>query len=320
MPLSQEQIAAVQAARHASGGYIPKELVAQLVASGIPIEQLMLDLIPMAQSYAIPPISNFFVGAVSHGKSGALYFGANYEFPGAALSFCVHGEQAATAEAINFGDGGIDILAISAAPCGYCRQFLYELTTASQLRIVLPNTPPALLTSLLPDAFGPGDLGVTAALMSPQDHHLKLVDPGASPHPPHPLHPTAPTPAGQGTSAINSTHPEPGDPVVAAALKAANASYAPYSSSYAGVALRAGDGTVYSGAVAENAAFNPSMSPLEAAVVSLAINGGKKYADIADAVLVEVAGAVASQVSATKAVLAAMTGVPLRVYAAVPTC
>jgi cytidine deaminase len=286
MPLSSEQIEIIQAARRASGGYVPAALVARFVAEGIPIDQLMLDLIPVAQTYAIPPISNFRVGAVSLGASGALYFGANYEFVGEALSFSVHGEQAATAEAISFGETGLDKLAVSAAPCGYCRQFLYELATAAKLEILLPKTPPARLTSLLPDAFGPGDLGVTAALMSPQDNHLKLIDPAA-------------------------------DPVTEAALRAANASYAPYSHSYAGVALRTGDGRVYSGAVAENAAFNPSLSPLEAAVVSLVISGGRAYSDITDAVLVEVAGAVASQVSATKAVLASITAVPLRVCAAV---
>ena len=62
--------------------------------------------------------------------SGNLYFGANYEFPGQALSFTVHAEQAATMHAISFGETGIDLLAVSAAPCGYCRQFLNELTTA----------------------------------------------------------------------------------------------------------------------------------------------------------------------------------------------
>jgi len=36
------------------------------------------------------------------------------------------------------------------------------------------KTPPALLTSLIPDAFGPSDLNVTAALMSPQSHGMTL--------------------------------------------------------------------------------------------------------------------------------------------------
>jgi cytidine deaminase len=77
-------------------GMIPAAEVAQFLhASGMTIEQLMLALIPQAQSAAIPPISNFFVGAVALGASGSIYFGANYEFVGQALSFTVHGEQAA---------------------------------------------------------------------------------------------------------------------------------------------------------------------------------------------------------------------------------
>ena len=267
-------------------GAVPAAEVAQFLrASGMTVQQLMLALLPQAQNFARPPISNFFVGAVALGASGALYFGANYEFPGQALSFTVHGEQAATAHAISRGETGMQKLAVSAAPCGYCRQFLYELTTASTLEIVLPNKPTVLLTTLIPNAFGPSDLGVTAALMSPQSHGmtLKLGD---------------------------------NDPVVKAALAAANASYAPYTFDYAGVALKTTDGAIFTGSVAENAAYNPSMSPLEAAVVSLVISGGKSYDDIVDAVLVEAAGSKVSQLAATRAVLAAITSVPLRAFEA----
>lgn len=285
--MTNEQIAAIEAARQKAGGRIPADVVAGLVAGGISIEQLMLELIPLAKQFAIPPISNFFVGAVALGTSGALYFGANYEFAGQALSFTVHGEQAATVEAISFGETGITTLAVSSAPCGYCRQFLNELTTASTLQILIPSTPAASLPSLLPNAFGPGDLGITTALMSPHSHDLVLADSHA------------------------------GDPLIDAALRAANASYAPYSKSYSGIALQTSDGAIYTGGVAENAAFNPSMSPLEAAVVSLVINGGRTYADITDAVLVEVQGAIASQIRATTDVLSAITTVPLRVVAAV---
>jgi len=112
------------------------------------------------------------------------------------------------------------------------------------------------------------------------------------------------------------TLPSPDD-VTMAALKAANSSYAPYSLSYAGVALKTADGSIYTGSVAENAAFNPSMSPLEAAVVALTITGGKKYSDITDAVLVEAAGSKASQIGVTRAVLATMMKVGLRVFEAV---
>jgi cytidine deaminase len=267
-----------------TNGAIAAPVVAQFLrSSGMSIEQLMLALVPLAQKYAIPSISNFFVGAVALGASGSIYFGANYEFVGQALSFTVHGEQAATAHAIARGETGMQKLAVSAAPCGYCRQFLYELTTASTLQILLPNTPATLLTSLIPDAFGPGDLGITAALMSPQSHGMTLS-------------------------------PIIHDPVVKAALAAANASYAPYTFSYAGVALKTRDGGIFTGSVAENAAFNPSMSPLEAAIVNLVISGGKSYADIIEAVLVEATSSKASQSAATHAVLSAITSVPLRIY------
>jgi cytidine deaminase len=282
--LSNEQMSEIEAACQSAGGYVPVAVVERIVASGVPLEQLMLDLIPRAKTFAIPAISNFFVGAVAHGVSGNLYFGANYEFPGQALSFTVHGEQAATVHAISFGETGIDLLAVSAAPCGYCRQFLNELTTASTLQIILPNMPATSLTSLLPNAFGPVDLGVTAALMSPQSHGMTL-DVMA-------------------------------DDVIAAALRAANSSYAPYSGSYAGVALQTSDGSIYTGGVAENAAFNPSMSPLEAAIVALTINGRRSYGDIIGAVLVEAAQSNASQIDATRNVLATITNVPLRVYEA----
>jgi cytidine deaminase len=106
------------------------------------------------------------------------------------------------------------------------------------------------------------------------------------------------------------------DDLTNAALKAANASYAPYSASYAGVALKTSDGSIYTGGVAENAAFNPSMSPLEAAIVTLTINGRKKYSDIIDAVLVQAAGSKACQIDATRDVLATITRVPLRVFEA----
>jgi cytidine deaminase len=150
--------------------------------------------------------------------------------------------------------------------------------------VVLPDMPATPLQDLLPHAFGPRDLGIDAALMSPQSHHLTL------------------------TGAI--------DDLTRAALDAANASYAPYSHSYAGVALRTSDGAIHTGGIAENAAFNPSLSPLEAAIVTMSIRGGKTYADLTDAVLVEVANAKASQAGAARAVLETLTTAPLRVYTA----
>ena len=89
-------------------GYISAEEVgARLGQTGMTVEQLLLALIPQAQKYAIPPISNFFVGAAALGQSGSVYLGANFEFVGQALSFTVHAEQAAVTNAMAHGESGI---------------------------------------------------------------------------------------------------------------------------------------------------------------------------------------------------------------------
>ena len=210
----------------------------------------LLSLLPQAAAFAKPPISNFRVGAIARGASGKLHFGANLEFAGEALGFTVHAEQSAVVNAWMSGETLIDVVATSAAPCGYCRQFLNELAGADQLVVVMPEeTRP--LRELLPSSFGPRDLGVTGGLLAPQDHGLVSDD---------------------------------DDGLAQAALAAANRSYAPYSKSYAGVALRTHDGTIVAGPYAENAAFNPSLSPLQAALSQLNMRGGA-WSDIAEAAL-----------------------------------
>lgn len=252
----------------------------------ITVDHLMPNLVPLAALYAEPVISNFKVGAVARGLSGNLYFGANIEFKSEALSFTVHAEQAAAMNAWMRGETGLSTLAVSAAPCGYCRQFLYELAGAGALKILLSSAKPASLAGLLPDAFGPGNLGIDGGLMRQEGHRLT----------------------------VNVE-----DPLVQAALAAANMSYAPYSRGYSGVALATAGGGIYSGACAENAAFNPSMSPMEAAVSQLNIGGGNLHG-IERAVLVEVENSVSSQLRSSTAVLNSISNVPLEVcYAAAPS-
>ena len=241
---------------------------------GVDISRLMTMLLPTAAAYARPPVSNFHVGCVSRGLSGNLYLGANVEFAGEALSFTVHAEQSSVGNAWMHGEEGIDLIAVTAAPCGYCRQFLNELTTADSLTIAIPTTTQSL-RELLPSAFGPRDLGIEGGLMQREEHPLSL----------------------------SST-----DPLTLAALAAARRSYAPYSKSYAGVAVRTSDGITASGAYAENAAFNPSISPLEVALSQLNLAGGV-FERIEDAVLVHVDDL---HTNATKTVLAAVCNAKLR--------
>ncbi len=252
--------------------------------SGMNPWQLAYSLVPAAQLYAVTPISNYNVGAVAVGLTGALYYGANLEVAGQALSFTLHAEQSATSNAWINGEQGLNYLAISAAPCGYCRQFLYELVDAATLQIVLPdasgNPQPELLTDYLPDAFGPADLGIQGGLMQPQINGVTVA----------------------GTL----------DPTAMAALDAANAAYCPYTKSFAGVALLTANGTICVGQYAENAAYNPAMSPLEAALSQVAFTG-QTWASITEAALVQAPG-LADQTGATLTLLGSVTNVPLSVY------
>jgi cytidine deaminase len=287
-------------------GLLSADAVARLGIPQAEIGTLMMQLLPVAQQYAVVPVSHYPVGAVAAGMSVAgtgwcsLYLGANFEFSNAALSFTTHAEQAATNNAWLNGEPGLQSLAISAAPCGYCRQFLYELVTAQQLSILLPSDPKnplaysrTALTTFLPDAFGPTDLGVKGGLMDPalDSHELTLND------------------------------GSPTDAVIAVALNAASSSYAPYptddSFNYAGVAVQLEDGSIYAGRLAENAAYNPSLSPLESALAFM--NMGQPLTatrNVNRCVLVEVP-TLASQLGATQAALASYApGVQVEYYSA----
>ncbi len=235
--------------------------------------EVMLALTAVASLYAVAPISKFHVGAVACGVSGNLYFGCNLEYVGQALSFCSHGEQGATTNAWLHDETGMTSLAVNAAPCGYCRQYLYETASASTLQIILSGQTTAL-TKLLPLAFGPKDLGIGGGLLDPQSNRLELATPSS-------------------------------DPTVLAALDAANMCYAPYTSSFSGIGLRMNDGATFRGPLAENAAYNPSQSPLEAALFAMHI-AGYDFVDISDAALVEVQDPAVSQLDASLAVLRAV--------------
>jgi cytidine deaminase len=203
------------------------------------------------------------------------------EFPGAVLSASVHAEQAVTTNAWLNGEEGLTTIAVSDAPCGYCRQFLYELTTAKALQIVTKKHGTHALTALLLGAFGPEDLEKTERLMAPEEHELELV--------------------------------ESSDPVVAAALVAASRSYAPYSGGFAGVALETANGDVFAGRYAENAAYNPSLSPLASALTMWRLAGAPD--PITRVVLVQVPSPV-DHVATTEVLLAVVAPVELDVYVA----
>jgi cytidine deaminase len=255
-------------------GQIPSSDVELLAGSeGKPAPALMTGLLPLAQTYARPPISNYRVGAVARGASGALYLGANLEFSGQALGFSVHAEQSALSNAYMHDEGGVPAIAVTAAPCGHCRQFMMELSPEGGIEVIVSGKSPAKLSTLLPMAFGPKDLGLGYGALP-----VKEVD-----------------------LAVSAAS----DEVVAAALAAARRSWAPYSKAPSGVALQTKAGRVHKGSYIENAAFNPSLPPFEAALAAVIV-AGEDGANISRAVLVEVEGASISQQRVAEAALSAI--------------
>lgn len=238
------------------------------------VEALMVDLLPLARTYARPPISNYLVGAVARGVSGNLYLGANIEIPGHSLGFSVHGEQFALSNAYMHSEQGISAIAVTAAPCGHCRQFMIEMAPIGDIQILIAGKAPVRLDSLLPMAFGPKDLGFKDGALPVRE--ANLARPKAS-----------------------------SDELVLAALDAARWSYAPYSKSHSGIAIGTQSGRIYKGAYIENVAFNPSLSPLQTALAALIV-AGENYAAISRVALVEMEGAAISQKSVTEAALSAI--------------
>jgi cytidine deaminase len=240
-------------------------------SEGKTADEVILELLPVAQMLARPPISNFRVGAVARGTSGTIYLGANLEIPGQSLGFTVHAEQAASSNAYMHGDDGLIAIAVTAAPCGHCRQFLEELSPNGEINVLVRGHEPIRLKSLLPSAFGPNDLGFKQGALPVNRARIVLVRKAS-------------------------------DTLTTAALSAACSSYAPYTKAHSGVAIKLSDGSVHSGAYIENAAFNPSLPPLQVALIAV-LNARRSFDQITDVLLVELENAALSQKPVIEAVL-----------------
>lgn len=248
-----------------------EQVVALLDATGMDEDALAFALLPLAAACARADLSHFNVGAIARGVSGNWYFGGNMEFIGSTMQQTVHAEQSAISHAWLRGEAGLRSVTVNYTPCGHCRQFMNELNSGLSLRINLPGRAPHTLADYLPDAFGPKDLQIETLLMDEQNHGFALT----------------------------------GDELSQAAIIAANRSHTPYSKAPSGVAILCRDGRIFSGSYAENAAFNPTLPPLQGALNLLSLSG-HDYPDIQRAVLAERADAPLTQWDATLATLRAL--------------
>jgi cytidine deaminase len=257
-----------------SAACIEAEELAQLVEeTGLDRHAILLASLAWARRWARAPLSNFEVGAAALAESGRLYLGANLEFDGLPLSQTIHAEQSAIAHAWSAGETGLSLIATSAAPCGFCRQFMLELPEPRPL-LLLGDREPTTLDMLLPDAFGPKQLGRQPQLLRAGPHALVWTE----------------TP----------THP-----LAELALRAASRASAPYTGAVAGVALETADGRRFAGSLAESAAYNPTLAPMQSSLIT-AYLGGARLDSIRSGLLVELEGAAISQFASATAVLASV--------------
>ncbi len=117
------------------------------------------------RSYA--PYSGVRVGACALAEDGRVVTGSNVENASYGLTLCA--ECSLVSDLARTGGGRLVAVSVVAgdgeplAPCGRCRQLLYEHGGRDLLVDQGEGATPRTLASLLPDAFGPGDLADRAS-------------------------------------------------------------------------------------------------------------------------------------------------------------
>ncbi|XP_055824928.1 cytidine deaminase 1-like [Solanum dulcamara] len=274
---------------------------------GLPSARHLLPaLVQPAQTLARPPISNYHVAAVGLGSDGRVFLGVNLEFPGLPLHHSVHAEQFLLTNLAVHRCPRLLAFAVSAAPCGHCRQFLQELRNPSDLQIHITsqhqNNPDVTfepLREILPNPFGPFDLldDETPLLLELHNNGLSLscemnhdgdlcngfsdddskIANGVSK-------------SGNLSNGFYKITETESTLLRIAGLEAANNSHAPYSGCPSGVAIMDCEGKIYRGSYVESAAYNPSLGPVQGALIAFVAGGGGGYERIVAAALVEKEG------------------------------
>jgi cytidine deaminase len=207
------------------------------MALGLSTDSLLRYLVNYSRPRARCSISGFRVGAAGLTGEGEIYLGVNLEFTQASFAQTVHAEQFLISWSRANSTSPLVTLAVSAPPCGHCRQFMREFDHEGALRLLIGDEAAVDGETLLPRAFTPLDLGVEEPFFGTPLRLDGVTD------------------------------------LAEAARLAAASSYTPYSGMKAGVAVRARDGRILAGASLENAAYNPSLPPFQAALVACHVHG-----------------------------------------------
>ena len=79
-----------------------------------------------AAAHAYAPYSRYQVGAALLTRDGRVFAGANVENAAYPLGICAERSAIATAASEGVRPGDVEAIAITASPCGGCRQWLHD--------------------------------------------------------------------------------------------------------------------------------------------------------------------------------------------------
>ena len=128
----------------------------------------------IARQHAYVPYSEYPVGAAIMTESGEVYAGCNIEIASYGATVC--GERTAAVKAVSEGEREFRAVVVvtsnGAAPCGICRQVLYEF--GPKMSVILVDTAGEVvwegrLDELLPLGFGPQKLAEGQRAMTGDD-------------------------------------------------------------------------------------------------------------------------------------------------------
>jgi cytidine deaminase len=120
----------------------------------VTLESALLAEADAAAATAYAPYSQFKVGAAVRTVDGQVFTGVNVENAAYPLGICAEKAAISAAVTAGYGPGDLEAIAITASPCGGCRQWLaeFKIDTVTYRRAdgeVVTTTP----AELLPDTF-----------------------------------------------------------------------------------------------------------------------------------------------------------------------
>jgi cytidine deaminase len=116
-------------------------------------DQELFEQARAAAAGAYAPYSNFLVGAAALLRDGRVVTGVNVENASYPLGVCA--ERCALSRAVAEGarPGDVEAVAVTASPCGGCRQWLYEFRVERVLFWHDDELTMRRPDELLPDSF-----------------------------------------------------------------------------------------------------------------------------------------------------------------------